>query len=320
MLSIRILLLSLAALLVADFPIAAQTAARGGSKLPSESSLNRFGLTRRWWGHATVNFNRDKLVFLTVDEEYLFLQSSAGVVTAFDCETGRQLWARTLGSRDRPTFRASLNDELLFVVNGMKLYAARKKTGDIVWELNLPAQASSSPVADDERVFVGFLDGSMYAFDLEKIQDRYSAGLLPQYSAETVLWRYRTNRPITIPAVPGGKLVAFASQNGSLYSLAADTHRMVFQFETDAKLSAPMVRYENNLLLASEDSNFYSLNLLNGKPAWQFTTGVVIRKAPVLIEDEVYLIPERHNLYKLSAEKGVAEWKQPEIDTFLSAS
>lgn len=318
----RIAVLFSLAVLGATAPLPAQTGAQRGAALPSESMLSRRGLTRRWWGHATINDNRDKLAFITADESFLFAQSSAGAVTAFDCETGKLLWDRSVGYRDRAVYRATFNDDYLFVINGLKLYAVRKLNGDIVWELTLPGQPSTSPVADEKRVYVGFLDGSQYAFDLEKIRDYYSQGLLPQYSDATVTWRYRTSHAITVPAVPVGEMVAFATKGGLLYCIGAVDHKLVFEFETDAPLTAPVIRFKNNLLLASEDSNFYSLNASNGKLDWEFTTGNVIHNAPVLIEDEVYLLPVRGRMFKLSAATGRELWTQPQtrIEAFLSAS
>lgn len=314
----RTALLFLAAI-SAEMPVLAQTALNGGP-LPTEPALNRQGLTRRWWAQTTINSRRDKVLYLTVDENTLFVQTSAGVISAFDSETGKHLWSRSVGKPDRAVFRATLNDDLLFVVNGLKLYAVQKATGGILWEITLPGQPSSSPAADSQRVYIGFLDGSLYAFDLTTIRELYSKGELTKFSKQSVAWRFQTSEPIAIPAVPEGKLVAFASRNGSLYSVGARDHQLIFQFETDAALSAPISTYRNSLLLASEDTNFYQLNLVNGRPGWMFTAGLVIRKAPIVIDDEVYLIPERGNLHKLSAETGKEEWHSPGVEEFLAAS
>jgi outer membrane protein assembly factor BamB len=317
----RIALLAVLAALSCVTPAAAQSSsARQGMQLPSEQMLNRFGLTRSWWSHATINSKRDKLLYMVVDETHLFLQSSSGTITAFDTETGRYLWTRMIGAADRGMFPATSNDELLFVVNGLRLFAVRKDTGDVKWQLQMPGMPASSPVADAKLVYVGFVDGSLYAFDLKITQELFTAGKLPQYSESTVLWRYRTSKSITIPAVPGENVVAFASRNGSLYSVTKEHRKLVFQFETDAPLSAPVVRYKDSLLLASEDFNFYSLDIRNGRPGWQFTAGVVIRRAPILIDDEVYLFPDQGNMYKLSAATGHPYWSMPRMQDFLAAS
>ncbi len=315
----RIALVAVLAALSCATPAAAQSA-RQGLQLPSEQMLNRLGLTRSWWSHATINSKRDKLLYMVVDETHLFLQSSSGTITAFDTENGRYLWTKLVGAADRAMFPATSNDELLFVVNGLRLFAVKKDTGDVKWQLTMPGMPASSPVADSQLVYVGFVDGSLYAFKLKETQELFTKGMLPQYSESTVDWRYRTSKAITIPAVPGENVVAFASRNGSLYSVTKEFRKLVFQFETDAALSAPVVRYKNSLLLASEDFNFYSLDIRNGRPGWQFTAGVVIRRAPILIDDEVYLFPDQGNMYKLSAATGHPYWSLPRMQDFLAAS
>jgi outer membrane protein assembly factor BamB len=316
----RIAVLSVLAGFLVVSPAAAQSAARKGSQLPSEQSLNRQGLTRSWWSHATINSRRDKLAYMVVDETHLFLQATSGTITAFDTETGKYLWTKQIGAPDRAVFEAVSNDTLLFVVNGLRLFAVKKDTGDVKWQLQLPGMPASSPAADEQQVYVGFVDGSLYAFDLKKTEELFAAGMLPQYSESTVVWRYRTSKSITTPAVPGDVVVAFASRNGSLYSVTKDHRKLVFQFETDAALSAPIIRYRNNLLLASEDSNFYSLEIHKGTLGWQFTAGTVIKRAPVLVGDDVYLFPEHGNMFKLSAQTGIPAWSVPRIQDFLSAS
>jgi outer membrane protein assembly factor BamB len=316
----RIAALSLLAALSIATSASAQTATRGGSRLLSEAALNRHGLTRAWWSHATINTKRDKLMYMVVDETHLFLQSNSGVISAFDTDTGRYLWTKLVGGADRAIYPASSNDELLFVVNGMQLFALDKNTGTTIWRLGMPGMPASSPAADDRRVYVGFMDGSLYAFDLPMIRKLFIEGKLPQFSESTVLWRYRSSKTIGIPAIPGDTEVAFASRNGSLYSVTKEERKLLFQFETDAPLTAPIVRYQHSLLLASEDFNFYSLDIRTGRPGWQFTAGVVIRRAPVLIGDEVYLFPEFGNMYKLSAETGHPVWSVPRMVEFLSAS
>jgi len=315
----RIALASFATLALLVSPAWAQRVGRGSALIP-EQTLNRYGLTRAWWSNGAVNTHRDRLAFVVADETHLFLQSTSGVVTAFNAESGKFLWSRLIGAADRSIYPISTNDDLAFVLNGIKLFAVKKDTGDIVWQLGIPGQPASSAAADDQQVYVGFLDGSLYAFDVKKTRELYGDNKLPQFSDAAVAWRYRTSKAVSSPAIPAGDIVVFASRNGSLYTVTKNDRRLVFQFETDAALSAPIVRYHNTLLLASEDYNFYSLNLRNGKPGWQFTAGTVIRKAPILIDDEVYLFPHHGNMFKLSAETGEIFWSVPRLEDFLAAS
>jgi outer membrane protein assembly factor BamB len=317
---VRGVLLSLGLVTIAGNAALAQAPAAGGYLLPSPAALNRMGLTRAWWSHAVVDPTRDKVEYLTADENNVYVQGSNGVVTAFNAETGKLLWSRPVGFTDRASLPTAMNDELLFVVNGTRLFAVRKPNGDIVWELPLPGQPTSTPAIDEYRAYVGFLDGSVYAFDLKKVQELHTQSMLPAYSFQAISWRFRTSQAVTATPLPSGRFVAFASRDGSLYSVSSENSRLLFQFETDAALTAPLVRYKNVLLLASEDYNFYSLNVENGKPGWQFSAGLVIRKAPVLIGDEVYLLPDRGWIFKLMAENGAVQWRDPRINEFLAVS
>lgn len=291
-----------------------------GVRLPPQEILQRNGLTRVWWGQATTNSVRDRLIHITVDETNLYMQSSSGVITAFDSESGKRIWATQVGGADRAIYPASSNDELLLVVTGMSLFAVQKSDGTVRWDIRLPGQPASSPVADDRYLYIGFLDGSLYSFNIKQIDDFHHKGLLPTWSFQTVHWRYKTSKPIVTPAIPNGPLVAFASQNGSLYSVASSDRKLKFQFETDAPLTAPMVRYKKTLLLASEDFNFYQVNIETGVTGWQFSAGLPIRKAPVVVEDAIYLLPERGGMFELSAKTGTQNWWRARVDDLLAVS
>ncbi len=297
-----------------------QSPAQVGNHLPSQQSLRPFGLTRAWWGQAVMNSHRDKLLHITTDERELYTQSTNGVLTAFDSETGKRLWSTQVGSSDRAMYPVTSNDDMLFVVSGMSLYGISKLDGQIQWDLRMPGQPATSPIADNREMYLGFMDGSMYAFDLKRVGELYAKSMLPRWSHLTVLWRYKTSQTISVPAVPGARLVAFASRNGSLYSVTKEDRTLKFQFQTNTTLSAPFVRWKNNLLLASEDFNVYSLDMANGRYNWQFSSGMMIRKTPVVIGDELYLTPERGGMFKISPETGKQIWWRPGIEEFISAS
>ena len=313
-------LMLLGMVLLAPTTLCAQRGLVGTNPLPPQHQLNRFNLTRTWWGNATMDPTRDKLVSLSLDDEILIAQATNGVVTAFDNSTGKKLWATKIGRTDEISFPATFNEDLVLVVSGMTLFAIEKWTGQIRWEIRLPRFPSSSPAADATSVYIGFLDGSLVSFDLSKVDKYYKDHLLPTWSYATIRWRYQTNKAITVTPLPGDRLVYFTSRNGSMYAVSAQRRELVFQFETDAPLTAPLVRYKDSLLLSTEDFRIYSLNLENGGVRWQFVTGLKISKSPQVIEEDLYLLPERGGLYKLSARNGTQQWWRPGIDGFVSAS
>jgi hypothetical protein len=205
----------------------------------------------------------------------------------------------------------AINDEIVLSVNGMTLNAVDKKTGDIAWTLTLPGQPASSPAVDQDYLFLGFLDGSLFAFDMREIRRLYTKKLLPEWGYLSVLWRYKSRKQVSTSAVITNRLVAFASEDGTLYSVTKRDRDLLFQFETDAPLSAPPVVFRDSLLLASQDAKVYSIGLNNGRYNWQFSTGNAIISAPIILGNEAYITPENGGLLKLRADIGRPLWSSP---------
>lgn len=287
---------------------------------PGPRVLAPLGLERMWWNHATINSDRDKVRHIVADEEIVIVQGSAGLTTCFDAETGKKRWDTYLGRQDDPSFPAIMNDEYVLAVVGMTLYGIDKRNGDTVWQINLPNHPSTSPTADDRRVYVGALDGSMYAFDLQKIRQLYNENLLPQWSHETEVWRYKTAKEITSPAISDGVRVSFASMDKSLYTVTAERRKLVFQFETDAPIATALASMENWLFLASQDQNFYCVNALNGQVRWSFISGSPIRTNPMVVNRRVFVMPERGGMFCLNADNGRQIWWRPKLTDLMAVS
>ena len=304
------------------FTVSAATAYAQGvsSGLPSQRVLARFGLERAWWSHATMNPARESVRHISLDEEHLYMQSSGGVVTAFDNETGKRLWAVQLGRRDLPGYAAVSNGDQVLVVAGIQMFALDKFTGEIQWEIKLPKQPSTSPAIDNQRVYVGMLDGSIFAFDIRKINELYEENLLPQWSAESISWRFKSAKEVAAPPVTTGLVVSFASYDRSLYAVSSTNRKLRWQFETDHPVSAPLGRTKDSIFLAAEDLYVYCLDIENGQIRWDFLTSFPVRETPRIIDEQVFLIPDRGGMFCLSKSFGDLLWFQPNIRKFLGAT
>jgi len=291
---------------------------KSDAPLPTHQQLSRLGLERAWWAQAVLNPHRDKITHISIDEEVIYIQANSGVVTAFDSETGQQLWAVQLGKFDQPSFPAVSNDDQALIISGSTMYGIHKKTGRTLWTLVLPGAPSTGPAVDDLRVYFGTLDGSLYAYSLQKIRKLYEERRLPQWSMEAQLWKYKVGKEITSPPITTGRVVNFASRDGSLYSVAAVDRKLVYQLETDKPIVAPLARLDNMMYMASEDNTFQALNLFNGKIEWEFTSGLPIRKAPFPVGSNLYLMPDRGGMYCLDNKTGVQRWWQAGIASFCA--
>jgi outer membrane protein assembly factor BamB len=287
-------------------------------RLPTQQQLSRFGLERFWWGQAELDVSRNKVRHVSIDEDMVYVVSTAGLVTAFDSETGQRRWAILLGRYDQPSYHVVSNESLALVVVGTTLYAIEKKTGNVTWTLILPGQPSTAPGIDEEQVYVGNLDGSVYAFSLRKVRQLYQEQRLPKWSAEAMVWRATASKEITSPPVPSGRTVSFCSRDGSLYSVAALNKQLIYQLETNGAIIAPLATSGRIQYLASEDNTFFAINSQNGRILWDFSSGLPIRRAPYVIGNDLYLTPDRGGMYCLNATDGSQRWWQPHLNSFVA--
>lgn len=314
--------------------------------LPPRQQLSRYGLELAWWGQGVMNPARDKVEHLSADEDCVYVQSTGGIITAFDAQSGQRRWAVQLGQFDPPSFQVVTNEFLAMVIVGPHMYGLDKITGHTLWQIRVPGQASTSPAADAQRVYVGMLDGSMYAFDLRMIRQLYRENRLPEWSHQAIAWRYATSKEISSPPLIFGARVCMASRDGNVYAVTADRRQLVFQFETDAPIVAPITRVDDLLFLTSEDFSFYALRVKpqapppagkkvgegalddelvrrdreSGKVVWEFTSGLPIRKAPYAVGRDVYILPDRGGFYCLSSKTGEQRWWQPQAIDYMATT
>jgi outer membrane protein assembly factor BamB len=304
---------------------AGSTFAQSRDELPSERELARFGLVRAWWTQAMLNPAAESVRYLSADEDNVYVQSSSGIVTAIHAETGRRLWSALIGGANEESLPLVSNEELALVAVGMHLFAVDKFSGKSLWNLDLPHHPSTSPELDEDRVYIGMVDGSVYAYDLAKIKQLHDENRLPRWTNYAFVWRYQTPLEISSPPISTGQTVTFASRNGSVYSVATTERRLFFQFETDREIQTPLGHGAGAIFIASEDARLFCLNERNGVRRWGFTSGTPIRRQPRVIGGHVYFTPERDGMYCLNTSTGIIVpgedgWHQPRATEFLAAS
>ncbi len=290
--------------------------------IPEENELAPHGLTLAWWNRAVIDPRSDKIRSFTADEQAVFVQSTTGVVTAFDAETGKILWSKLIGKSNQVAYPIVSNDDMIFLAAGMRLHGVHKASGESMWEISLPHHPSAAPEVDEDQVYVGTVDGSVYAFSLAEISRLYRERLLPQYSHQTEVCRYQAPTEIVSPPVSNGQAVVFASFSGLLFSVTAKDRGTNFQFETEgrAPIRVPVGRNEDTVFVASDDLRVFALDMISGNRRWSFTAGAPIRTQPRVIGNDIYIAPTRRGLFSLRANTGFQNWHQRQAEEFLAAT
>jgi outer membrane protein assembly factor BamB len=286
--------------------------------LPDDRDLERIGLTTAWWGQAVVDASQDEIEYLIPDEQIVLAQSRQGLLTAFRADTGRILWSVLLGGPGVRAFPAVMNDVEVVVTAGVKMFSLDKTTGVTRWELRLPSHPSCTPEIDENQVYIGTVDGSVYAYDLRIIRQLFSERKLPQYTHFAQVWRYKT--PLEVVSIAStGTIVNFVSRIGSLYGVEARERKLRYQLETNAQITTPLGRGADTIYLASLDARMLSLDIQTGHLRWIFTSGTPILKQPRVIGNSIYVSPSNFGLFALEAATGGEQWRQLRAESFLAS-
>ena len=290
------------------------------SPLPRDSQLAPLGLERAWWGQAPVSFGRDEIVEIFSDEDNVYTISRQGLVSGFNAETGQRLFSSLLGSESRRAQSPTTNATTFLIPVGMQLIALDKFSGDELWKLDLEGQPSCGPGTDDDRVYVGTVDGSVYAYNLRRIKELFDDARLPQFSHIAREWRFQAFGSVTAPPVSTGRDLNFATQKGVMYGVTAIDRGLLYQFMTDGQIIAPVTRAGDRVLIPSTDLNLYCIDNQNGQLQWTYLTATTVLTAPRLIGDQVFVQPQRRGLVAVDVETGREDWRQPTARELLAGT
>lgn len=242
-----------------------------------------------------------------VPEITLYVTTDRSLVQAIDAETGRTLWATTVGRRDFPTEGPGVNEKYVAVINGTSLYLLTRDTGQIVWVRTTRGVPAACPAVSDRFVVVPTWTGDVELYELEEPRK------LPNM--------FKSNgRSMVRPTVTPNSII-WPTDRGMLYVASSQRHTIRFRLEAkDAIVASASVFTPNRIFVASIDGYVYSLLENVHSELWRFSTGRSISTTPVPTGDSLYVVTDDMNLYCLDQETGALKWVAPNFQRFISAS
>ena len=200
------------------------------------------------------------------------------------------------------SFKPNEQIRLLIICCCLTLPVLLKAQGSLNWEFETKGAVYSTPLLDENYLYIGSADHNFYALDKETGEK---------------LWEFQTKGEIHSSACLKGDLIFFASGDGNLYVVDKNSGKDVWQFKSNGEktydlwdyyLSSPKV--DGALVYwGSGDGNVYAIEIATGIMKWQFETKGIVHADPVIHKDKIFIGSYDGNLYALDKKSGELIWK-----------
>jgi len=172
------------------------------------------------------------------------------------------------------------------------IYAIEIESGKKIWETNIGWSSESTPLIVEDKIIVGSSDG---LFLLDKDNGK-------------IIWKKEFRAISTKPAFYDN-VVYTGSHDGNVYAIDIETSDILWKFETEGEIHSSPIVYENSLYFGSNDGYLYNIDLKNGLSIWEYKTGNAIISSPIIYKNSIYFGSWDSNLYSLDIKDGKLNWK-----------
>ncbi len=217
-------------------------------------------------------------------EGHIFIGADDNYLHAVNLMTGRRAWR--FQASDAIRSRAAVtSDRVFFGCESGEFYATDMR-GERKWSTKAKRGFTSSPLFHNNTLYVGSLDGMIYALDA---------------SSGWKIWQFRSNKPVLSSPALEGNLLFIGSADNYLYAIDIRTGRESWKFLAEGQINSSPVVGKGTVYVGSVDGGLYALDTANGKLRWKFKSGGPITSSPTLANDVVYVGSFDHYLYALTA-------------------
>jgi outer membrane protein assembly factor BamB len=193
-----------------------------------------------------------------------------------------------------------------FAQKSAKPSAVKQEPPVVKWKFKSRAPFIASSVADQNIVYAGSLDSTLYALDIQ-------SGKLK--------WKFRSNGEIRSAVCIGVQHVYLSGGDGILYALEKRSGKASWMFRTlggllgerkydfaDYFYSTPVL-YKGRLYFGAGDGHLYCVDPANGKLIWSYQTTDIVHTTPAFSDDKVFAGSFDGNVYALNCNDGSLLWK-----------
>lgn len=245
----------------------------------------------------------------------IYVMDGAATVTAFDLQSGSQVWRTNLrpdSRRDREAFGGGLAiaDGKLYVTSGFRFIASlNADTGSVQWRTATEQPIHAAPTVSGGRVFVVSTDNTLLTADTatgalgwtyQALSEsaRILAASSPAVSGDTV-----------VASFGSGELVALRAANGNdLWNEALSRANRNNALSEIRDIPGRPVIFQGDVFAVSHSGVFAATDLRTGQARWSLpVTGIT---SPWPAGDVVYVVSKAGEVICAARETGQIYWIQ----------
>lgn len=163
-----------------------------------------------------------------------------------------------------------------------------------LWTFICEEEVRSSPLIDEERLYIGCYDNNLYC--------------LHKKSGDFI-WKFATEGGIPGTPAATDKLVIVGSEDYNVHAVNRVTGRVEWTFPTGGRVrSSPRIAYDH-VFIGSDDGYLYAINAHRGWQQWKTDLGAPVRSTPITSDKLVIVGCEDGNLVGADIMSGEIAWR-----------
>ncbi|MBT6435887.1 MAG: PQQ-like beta-propeller repeat protein [Deltaproteobacteria bacterium] len=235
-----------------------------------------------------------------VENGVVYVGSYDGHFYALDAKTGKAVWTfpENQANTKKPSEFEIVNEDPKSAATKAPNEAAAPQVQN-QGPTDVGGFSYSSAAIQDGVIFVGNLDYRLYALDAATGQ---------------MLWRYKTEAPITSSPTVANSTVYFGSNDGNVYAINIENPKQPtvrWKVPTRDWVNSSVCLDEGSAYVGSNDRRLYALDAKSGGARWSFATRGPAISVPAVFKNLVFIAGGAGDgtVYALNKKTGDLHWR-----------
>lgn len=133
-----------------------------------DGELAKVGLKKLWQNQIRIDQTLEKISHVVIYDGVIFIITNNADLHAIDGETGKTLWRRSLGPRDRYCLPPTANSRMVATICGLEALVFDRSNGKLLLSIDLHEPPGNGCELSETYLYIPLLSGKMLAFYLRE--------------------------------------------------------------------------------------------------------------------------------------------------------